>query len=537
MKLYILTTMICRSSVVDSVAAYIDDSDTPQIVRFDRKDLQRIGFYSRTVVTYAAHDLFDCLRHHGLDAPRSSVDLLQMYKLYKGKPIKYHRFRDDQILWNLVADFLPDEKERIRDLFLALKDGLPWFSCRHEFGLLELTRVIKGLYIPLVSGLAARNELDRFQTVEQPLNDILLRTQYHGIRIDLDLLLEKVENVENDIRVLDKRLRFQYNLTSIKNRSELRKVLRNNGFAYLAQLVGTKHFWRLVKPCSKANELLSAIFSRFRLSQERDILIRVAVGQDTRIFPVYDCNGSVTSRVLVRRPYVQQLRRSSRDIFVADPGYSLVYVDYGHFEPSIVASETEDEQLIEFANGHDIYSSLSQELFATNEYRELSKVVVLCFIYGMSEDGLRFLMKDYFRGAEVDMKKTMSKVSMKFKALFPYRQELEDSFLVARRVGTLMGNYRYASTSNGSPEDLNFRWVLSQRIQGTASLILKNAILASCADDEIRFMFPMHDAALFQVPTDKVNSKKKIIKTEFQNSFLAVCPRVTPKVHFKGFHE
>jgi hypothetical protein len=351
MDLYILTT-INSTPDVEPLVAYIDSTNEPRLVNFQNAELFQIGFYSKRVITFSTYDLIDCLRHHKLGPPANSVDLLQMYKLYNGKPIKYHRFTDQRIFWNLITNFFDDNKiDRIKELFTIYNQGSSQIRASgQESAFLEMTLIVKDLYSKLVRGLEIRKELRRFETVEQPLNNVLLKTQYDGIRIDVELLSAKIEAVDNDIKQLDNRLRFQYNLVSIKNRSDLKTALKANGYQYLERLVGTKYFWRFVKPCSANNEFLFTLFSRYKSGQELNNLMRINVVNDSRVFPVYDCNGSVTSRVLVRRPNVQQLRRTSRDIFLADENYSLVYVDYGQFEPNIVASESRDARLIQFCN-------------------------------------------------------------------------------------------------------------------------------------------------------------------------------------------
>jgi DNA polymerase I-like protein with 3'-5' exonuclease and polymerase domains len=182
--------------------------------------------------------------------------------------------------------------------------------------------------------------------------------------------------------------------------------------------------------------------------------------------------------------------------------------------------------------------SLSEELFGTKDLRELSKVVLLSFIYGMSDEGIRFLIKDYFNGTDEGKNQKLSEFFLKFSALIPYRKKLEDLFLTENKISSVEGNYRYGTTDQKpNAENSNMRWILSQRIQGTASFILKNAILASSSDHQIKFMFPMHDAALFQVPTERLDSKTDFIKQCFKASFLAVCPEITPKVNLKQFHK
>lgn len=79
---------------------------------------------------------------------------------------------------------------------------------------------------------------------------------------------------------------------------------------------------------------------------------------------------------------------------------------------------------------------------------------------------------------------------------------------------------------------------MSQRIQGTASLILKRAIIRlRNSDHEIEFLIPMHDAALFQVPKETAIEKKDIIQTAFEEEFVKECPSLKVSAKFKSFCE
>ena len=81
------------------------------------------------------------------------------------------------------------------------------------------------------------------------------------------------------------------------------------------------------------------------------------------------------------------------------------------------------------------------------------------------------------------------------------------------------------------------RFVLSQIIQGTASYILKEAILDVMKDKEIEFLIPMHDAKKKQVPTSKKKKKKDFIEKCFIENYILICPEINAQVDFKPFDE
>src|SRR5690606_34842591 len=92
-------------------------------------------------------------------------------------------------------------------------------------------------------------------------------------------------------------------------------------------------------------------------------------------------------------------------------------------------------------------------------------------------------------------------------------------------------------TTKGKGKKSETRFVLSQIIQGTASYILKKSILSVSQDTEIDFLIPMHDAVLYQVPTKKLEEKKKFIEKCFIENFLSLCPEINATVDFKAFED
>ena len=194
--------------------------------------------------------------------------------------------------------------------------------------------------------------------------------------------------------------------------------------------------------------------------------------------------------------------------------------------------------LISCYNQEDLYTSLSNELFSKPDFRPICKVIFLSFMYGMSNTGLENLIKDFFQDANNAKEEELQIFFDKFVNLIPYKLQLEAVALNEKKICSCLGNYRCfeSKSTNHLPSKVK-RWVLSQKVQGTASLILKTAILNCCKDTEVEFLIPMHDAALLQVPSELLEEKKKFIKTEFEKAMSFYCPKLVPKVVFKKFTE
>jgi DNA polymerase I-like protein with 3'-5' exonuclease and polymerase domains len=265
-------------------------------------------------------------------------------------------------------------------------------------------------------------------------------------------------------------------------------------------------------------------------------LVRVELGKNKRVHPTFDGIGTVTARALVKAPLLQQLKKSSRNILLPDDGKSFLYADYAQFEPGILAYLCNDEQLIRNYNAEDIYAGLSKELFGNIDNRKLCKIIFLAFMYGMSPDNLKHLIKVFHNDQSIDKSAELTAFFSKYNGLIPYKLKLEKQALQTKRVESLLGNHRkIVNNTANTLRNVEKRWLLSQRIQGTASLILKSAILGVVKDEEISYLFPMHDAALFQVPTEKKKEKQMFIEQQFKEAFCRYLPGLIPRITFESF--
>ena len=64
-----------------------------------------------------------------------------------------------------------------------------------------------------------------------------------------------------------------------------------------------------------------------------------------------------------------------------------------------------------------------------------------------------------------------------------------------------------------------------------------NLILIKSDSKNIEFLIPMHDAVLYQVPSNVIEEKKVYIEECFLKNFMNLCPGINAKVDFKAFEE
>lgn len=536
MKYFFTSTLNISEEGVQPMLIGCEVNSNPEFITLDKNSLKNYE-----IIVFDSSRIIDYLRRKKIELPKSFIDVFQIYKLLKGKPIKYHKYSEARIIWLVFKDMI-DSKEELKSVIEALNStSKKIIDSNLENKLLLFNGYLKKAYEQFMDMLKDKGELYRYENIEKPFNYILCKRHYDGIFINQSFLHKKIEAVTKELNILNKRLRYDYNIFDSQNTAEIKSALQRNDFSFLSKIansININSLWNFIKTGSEQNEFLNLLYSAYRLSFDKNSLIKIIVEEDGKVYPVFDCSGTVTSRTLVRMPLIQQLKKSSRDIFSAKPNYTLLYVDYSQFEPGILASLADDEKLITCYNLEDLYSSLSIELFSKSDLRPICKIIFLSFMYGMSSTGLENLIKDFFHDTKDGKKKELTNFFEKFIGLVPYKSYLESIALKEKKVCSCLGNYRYfeSKSSKHLPNKVK-RWILSQKVQGTASLILKSAILNCCNDSEIEFLVPMHDAALFQVPTVVVEQKKEFIKNEFEKAMVIYCPKLIPKVAFKNFTE
>lgn len=271
-----------------------------------------------------------------------------------------------------------------------------------------------------------------------------------------------------------------------------------------------------------------------RLKTDLNALLKFGLIGEDRIYPVFDTHGSVTSRIFIQDPLIQYVRKSSREVLVPDEGKSFIYVDYRQFEPGILASLSQDTFLIEMYNSDDIYNRLSQAIFGNEDYRKVCKKLFLAYLFGMTQKGMVKFLK--VNNSLSDIENKVSSFFNKFKNIELFKESLYEELLKTSRISSISGNFRYRKF-DGLLKAEEKRWCLSQKIQGTASLILKKVIISiNERYPTAQILIPMHDALLLQVDTKDIEKYKGFIEEVFIAEYKNVCPNINPKVSFENFY-
>jgi len=490
----------------------------------------------KTLVTYDWHSLVPYFRRRNCLPPREIIDICQVGKLLLGDPEKKKR---ENYFWIVLNDLFPNW-EGLVSIQKILHGGGKIGGLEFPEKLLEeFSFKVRFLWEGFEKELSEKGELERFTKVEKPIQGILIDREYFGIRVDNKFFSKYLSDIDFEFAKVSKILRDRWGIYDIKDRDKLKSVLENEGFLYLADNVGRRLFNDLLEISNPDCELVDCVKKAMSLRKEKTLILRFGTIGEKRVFPEFDLMGTVSGRILVSQPLIQNIKKGARKLIVADKDYVFLYPDYKQFEPGILAFESNDASLIEMYNRGDVYCELSQSLFGTSEKREISKKVFLAFSYGMNKSGLAKLLSESWGFSRDEASIKIDKFFQEFSGLDDWKKGLFDSFKVESGVSSRLGNYRWRNSPSSSIiSNAEKRWVVSQRIQGTASLILKKAILNVYRKiPEAEFVVPMHDAVLYQVPIKKENEIKHLIEGIFIKSFKNECPSIVPRINFSSFYE
>ena len=290
--------------------------------------------------------------------------------------------------------------------------------------------------------------------------------------------------------------------------------------------------WEYINYLSHGNEFLYLLKNARESQANYKSLLRYNFDKYKRIYPEFDTFGTVTGRILISKPNIQNIKKTFRSFFVPEDDYRLLYIDFSQFEPGILAHLSKDESLLGLYNEGDIYGSLSLLVFGDLQDREIAKSLFLSFMYGMKEENILKMVNKITKSEE-----KMEKAKIFFRDFNRLLLWKEKSFKCAVEKGfseSINGNRRYFNKTDRF--GIEKRWVVNQIIQGTASYIFKKSLLKlSKLSNKMNFLIPMHDAILLELPGNEFDKLKNDSEEIFLETFKEICPSIIPKVKFQDF--
>lgn len=365
------------------------------------------------------------------------------------------------------------------------------------------------------------DELNRFNNIELKINKIIHKTSFEGIKIDRDILDQKCIDLHRIIYEIKNEFQFSHNIFQPENFETQADYLKNKNYRILVSIEKTVSLLRKSDIiCDQFNQL-----NRLSKDLKTLMVLKSRLGGIDFVNPYFVGFGSITSRIIIKEPSLQNLRKENRDIIVPNDSKELFYIDYSQFEASILAHCSSDNLLLKLINADDVYSDIVIKIYNTevNENsRKEAKILFYRYLYGDTFDNKK----------EKELKKKVDSYFNRFKTLIKFKEDLKNEAIKNGLVSTQNGNIRKLDLNN---ENI---WILSHLIQSNASYIFKKAIIQTFQNvEKARLLIPLHDGALYEIDIDDSEKIKAEIINIFVKTFQNECKSLTnPQAKEQKFH-
>jgi DNA polymerase-1 len=239
---------------------------------------------------------------------------------------------------------------------------------------------------------------------------------------------------------------------------------------------------------------------------------------------------SSTNPNLQNIPIRTERGRLVRRAFVADEGSVLISADYSQIELRILAHITEDPGLSKaFNDDLDIHAATASEIFAidvgkvSSDQRRIAKAVNFGIAYGQGAFGLADTL-GIPRSEATDI---IARYFKRFAGVKEYMEVTVRDGMEKGYVETLFGRRRYIDelkATNPNVRRSGERAAINAPIQGTASDLVKLAMLRVYESLPIPLVLQVHDELLFECPKAEADDYGLDIKKIMESVFKLKVP-------------
>ncbi|MBK4775718.1 MAG: DNA polymerase I, partial [Pantoea sp. Edef] len=435
------------------------------------------------------------------------------------------------------------------------------FKCQNNFNKIPVdiaaSYLCNNVNIILILHIIMWNELQKdlqskkvFQTIEIPMIGVLSSIERNGVLVDQQLLSKQSKLIHNNLIELKlqahKILGDSFNLSSPKQiRTILCKIKEIDLNIKTPKGELSTNCEVLSKFASKYPLLKIILKYRSLLklkSSYIDKLLMMVNSTSGRIHTSYQQSLTVTGRLSSTSPNLQNIPVNEsqgffiRQAFIAGKFNKIVSADYSQIELRIIASLSQDKNLLEaFNKDEDIHCATAAEFFRlpikkiNNQQRRIAKKINFSVIYGISSFGLANQLN-------INIKKAKEYIDIFFKRypnVLTYIKNTYQSLVDKGYITTLEGRKLYLAnikTGNCIHSKSIERNAINAQIQGTAAEIIKKSMvnidnwLEGKDRNTIKMIIQIHDELLFEIHEHYITMYSKKIKFLMEHSIQLKSP-------------
>ncbi len=384
-----------------------------------------------------------------------------------------------------------------------------------------------------------------YDTIEEPLVNVLVEMEYNGINLDVDFMEKYGKELGDKIRKAEQDIYDEagtpFNISSPKQVGEV-----------LFDKMKLPYRWRKTKSGQystdevKLSELgetypfVQKILQYRGLSKLKstyvDALPRLVNPKTGRIHSSFNQALAATGRLSSNNPNMQNIPIRTpegakvREAFIPrDKDHIILAADYSQIELRVIAEISGDEAMLEaFQKGQDIHAATAARVFdvpldtVTKEQRYRAKTVNFSVIYGAGATNLSRQL-DIKRAEATEL---INNYFTQYNGLKTYMDTVVEDARKNGYVMTLMGRRRYLrdiDSRNGLIRSNAERIAINTPIQGTAADMIKIAMInihriLKEGNFKSKMILQVHDELVFDAHKDEIENLKSIIETEMKQA-------------------
>ena len=441
----------------------------------------------------------------------------------------------------------------LEDLYERLRNDIQDIDLNKPFSSTSYQNIYK-LHIALESVLKEKlRRLDPshiYQEIEIPLLPILFDMEKYGFLIDKEYLLHQSKELKKEIDQVEKKIYSEagmdFNISSPKQLSHVLfeklslpiiKKIKTGPSTESSVLEELAHLHPIAKDIIEFRRLVKL------KSTYVDALPQLVNLRTQRIHTHFNQATVTTGRLSSSSPNLQNIpikTKMVRQAFIAPKESYLLSADYSQIELRIMAHLSNDPGLKKaFENDIDVHAATAKEIFSetedkksTKEKRIIAKAVNFGLAYGQTAFGLSKVLQI----TQSKAKEIIDRYFEKFPNVKSYTLEIIEFAKKHGYVETLFGRRRYIPelhSKNGLKQRFGERAAINAPLQGSASDIVKKAMIVLFKEIESPMILQVHDELVFEVPSKKVESEVVFIRDIMEN---IVKLNVPLKINIKVGH-
>src|SRR5690554_238369 len=514
--------------ILETLRPFFEDEAIQKIGQNLKYDIKVLAKYNISV----KGKLFDTMLAHYLINPdmRHNMDVLsETYLNYTPKPITELIGKKGKNQLNMRNVEIEKQTE------YAVEDADITFQLKEYFE----------------KELGEANTQKIFDDIEIPLLRVLADMELEGINLDADFLKSLSGALDSDILRLEQEIYEEagetFNIASPKQLGDILfgklKLIEKPKKTKTGQFSTAEDVLSIL---AKDHKIIRDVLEYRGLAKLKSTYVDALPNQveksTLRVHTDYMQTVAATGRLSSNNPNLQNIPirtergRQVRKAFVPrDENYIMMAADYSQIELRIIASLSEEDNMIEaFKKGEDIHSSTASKVFnvpieeVTREQRSNAKTVNFGIIYGVSAFGLSN-QTDLSRGEAKDL------IDTYYKTYPQLRNYISEQIQFARENGyvqTVLGRRRYLKDINAGNQIVRGaaeRNAVNAPIQGSAADIIKIAMInihKRLTEENLKskMLLQVHDELVFDVYKPELETLKTIVKHEMENAHKLTVP-------------